>query len=57
MRLTKDTVEVGPGERYDVIREARQPGRWLLRCHINHHTTNNHEEQGGGGPMLILDVS
>ena len=57
MCLTKDTVEVGPGERYDVIREARQPCRWLLRCHINHHTTNNHEEQGGGGPMLILDVS
>jgi FtsP/CotA-like multicopper oxidase with cupredoxin domain len=57
-RLEKDTVNVGPGERYDVIWEARQPGKWLLHCHINHHTTNNNrEEQGGGGLMLILDVS
>jgi manganese oxidase len=54
----KDTVNVGPGERYDVIWEAREPGKWLLHCHINHHTTNNNrEEHGGGGLMLILEVS
>jgi FtsP/CotA-like multicopper oxidase with cupredoxin domain len=57
-RLQKDTVNVGPGERYDVIWEARQPGKWLLHCHINHHTTNNNQEQqGGGGLMLVLDVT
>jgi FtsP/CotA-like multicopper oxidase with cupredoxin domain len=57
-RLEKDTVNVGPGERYDVIWEARRPGKWLLHCHINHHTTNNNrEERGGGGLMLILEVS
>jgi FtsP/CotA-like multicopper oxidase with cupredoxin domain len=57
-QLLKDTVNVGPGERYDVIWEARQPGKWLLHCHINHHTTNNNrEEHGGGGLMLIIDVS
>jgi FtsP/CotA-like multicopper oxidase with cupredoxin domain len=57
-QLVKDTVNVGPGERYDVIWEARQPGRWLLHCHINHHVTNDsREEQGGGGLMLILNVS
>ena len=56
-RLQKDTVDVGPGERYDVIWEARQPGKWLLHCHIPHHTTNdNHEEQGGGGLTMIIDV-
>jgi FtsP/CotA-like multicopper oxidase with cupredoxin domain len=56
-RPVKDTVNVGPGERYDVIWEAREPGRWLLHCHINHHTTNdNREEQGGGGLTLILEV-
>jgi len=55
---TKDTVNVGPGERYDVIWEAREPGKWLLHCHINHHTTNdNREQQGGGGLMLILNVT
>ncbi len=54
----KDTVNVGPGERYDVLWEARQPGKWLLHCHINHHATNdNREEQGGGGLMMILDVT
>lgn len=54
----KDTVNVGPGERYDVLWEAREPGRWLLHCHINHHTTNNNVEQdGGGGLMLILNVT
>jgi FtsP/CotA-like multicopper oxidase with cupredoxin domain len=57
-RLSKDTVNVGPGERYDVIWEAREPGKWLLHCHINHHTTNdNREEQGAGGLTLIIDVS
>ena len=56
-RVLKDTVNVGPGERYDVIWEAREPGRWLLHCHINHHTTNdNTEEQGAGGLTLILEV-
>ncbi|MHB8611313.1 MAG: multicopper oxidase family protein [Candidatus Dormibacteraceae bacterium] len=56
-RLQKDTVDVGPGERYDVIWEARQPGKWLLHCHIPHHTTNdNGEEDGGGGLMMIIDV-
>jgi FtsP/CotA-like multicopper oxidase with cupredoxin domain len=54
---TKDTVNVGPGERYDVIWTARRPGKWLLHCHIPHHTTNNNvEEQGGGGLTTIIDV-
>jgi manganese oxidase len=57
-RIVKDTVNVGPGERYDVIWTAREPGRWLLHCHIPHHTTNNNvEEQGGGGLTLIIEVS
>ncbi len=57
-RIMKDTVNVAPGERYDVIWTAQQPGKWLLHCHINHHTTNdNREEQGGGGLMLILNVT
>jgi FtsP/CotA-like multicopper oxidase with cupredoxin domain len=56
-RVAKDTINVGPGERYDVIWEAREPGRWLLHCHILHHTTNNNvEEKGGGGLTLVIDV-
>lgn len=57
-RIEKDTVNVGPGERYDVIWQAREPGKWLLHCHIPHHTTNNNvEEHGGGGLMMILNVT
>jgi len=57
-RLLKDTVNVGPGERYDVVWEAREPGKWLLHCHIPHHTTNdNTEQEGGGGLMAVINVT
>src|SRR6266702_4656599 len=56
-RYQADTVNVGPGQRYDVIWTARNPGKWLVHCHIPHHTANNNvEQQGGGGLMLVLDV-
>jgi len=57
-RYFADTVNVGPGQRYDVIWKARQPGKWLIHCHIGHHTTNNNVEmRGGGGLMMLIDVS
>ena len=57
-QIQKDTINVGPGERYDVIWEAREPGKWLLHCHIPHHTTNdNTEEQGGGGLTMLINVA
>ncbi len=57
-QIQKDTVDVGPGERYDVIWTARQPGKWLLHCHINHHITNdNVEVDGGGGLTTIIEVA
>lgn len=57
-RYLADTVNVAPGQRYDVIWPARRPGKWLLHCHIPHHTSNNNvEREGGGGLMLIIDVA
>jgi manganese oxidase len=57
-RYSADTVNVGPGQRYDVIWTARQPGKWLIHCHIGHHTTNNNvETKGGGGLMMIIDAA
>jgi manganese oxidase len=57
-RLTKDTVLVGPGERYDVVWEAREPGKWLIHCHIAHHITNDGAEVGGGGGLtMVIDVT
>jgi hypothetical protein len=56
-RYFADTVNVGPGQRYDVIWKARSAGKWLIHCHIGHHTTNNNvETQGGGGLMVVIDV-
>ncbi|OUM00395.1 DUF4396 domain-containing protein [Variovorax sp. JS1663] len=56
-RFEADTVNVGPGQRYDVIWKARRPGKWLVHCHIPHHTTNNNvEHKGGGGLTMILEV-
>ena len=53
-----DTVNVGPGQRYDVIWTARRPGKWLLHCHIPHHTTNNNiEERGAGGLSMLVNVT
>jgi FtsP/CotA-like multicopper oxidase with cupredoxin domain len=57
-RFDADTINVGPGQRYDVIWTAREPGKWLVHCHIGHHMTNNNvETQGGGGLMMIIDVA
>lgn len=56
-RFMADTVNIGPGQRYDVIWQARKPGKWVVHCHIPHHTTNNNVEQkGAGGLTLILNV-
>jgi hypothetical protein len=57
-RYQADTINVAPGQRYDVIWQARLPGKWLIHCHIGHHTTNNNvETSGGGGLMMTIDVA
>ena len=53
-QLTKDTIAVHPGERYDVEFVAGNPGKWALHCHIVHHTTNNDVEPGG--LLMVVDV-
>jgi FtsP/CotA-like multicopper oxidase with cupredoxin domain len=54
-QLTKDTISVAPGERYDIEFTFTEPGQWMLHCHIPHHTTNDGVEPGG--LMLILNVT
>jgi len=57
-RFEADTVNVGPGQRYDVIWTAQRPGKWLVHCHIPHHTANNNvEEKGGGGLTMVIEVA
>lgn len=54
-QLTKDTVSLAPGERYDIEFLATEPGQWMLHCHILHHTTNDNVEPGG--LMLVVNVT
>jgi hypothetical protein len=57
-RFKADTVNVGPGQRYDVIWTAHKAGKWMIHCHIAHHTTNSNTEQhGGGGLMMHIEVA
>ena len=53
-QLTKDTLSVAPGERYDIEFVATEPGQWMLHCHILHHTTNDNVEPGG--LMLMINI-
>ena len=39
-RLRKDTVTIGPGERYDLEVAAINPGVWMLHCHMPNHGEN-----------------
>jgi FtsP/CotA-like multicopper oxidase with cupredoxin domain len=53
-----DVINVAPGQRYDVIWPAREPGKWILHCHIPHHTLNNNvEEKGAGGLTVLVEVT
>jgi FtsP/CotA-like multicopper oxidase with cupredoxin domain len=46
-QLTRDTIAVNPGERYDIEFAFTNPGTWVFHCHVLHHVTNNNVEPGG----------
>ncbi len=50
-----DTIMVGPGERYDLIFEADNPGRWMIHDHVDSHTMNG--EKPMGGLMAVIEYS
>jgi FtsP/CotA-like multicopper oxidase with cupredoxin domain/plastocyanin len=39
-QLVKDTVTIGPGERFDLEVVGTNPGVWMFHCHINNHAAN-----------------
>jgi FtsP/CotA-like multicopper oxidase with cupredoxin domain len=45
--IKADTVLLGPGERYDLILRADDPGIWMLHDHIDRHTVNGTSPMGG----------
>jgi FtsP/CotA-like multicopper oxidase with cupredoxin domain len=44
----KNTINVAPGETWDIEFEANNSGTWLFHCHKPHHMTNEHKEMMGG---------
>lgn len=40
MELVKDTVLIGPGERYDLELTGDNPGVWMFHCHMENHAAN-----------------
>jgi manganese oxidase len=46
-QVTRDTITLNPGERYDIEFTATNPGTWVFHCHVLHHVTNNNVEPGG----------
>ena len=55
VQLTKDTIAVNPGERYDIEFVADNPGTWVLHCHVLHHVTNDNVEPGG--LITVIEVT
>jgi hypothetical protein len=55
-RQSMDTIQVAPGQRFDIELIADQVGAWMIQCHIPHHTTNNFRI-GMGGLVDFLVVN
>jgi hypothetical protein len=53
--ILADTLLIGPGERYDVIFTADNPGRWMLHDHVDTHTMNG--DRPMGGVMNVLEYT
>ncbi|MBW3582819.1 MAG: multicopper oxidase domain-containing protein [Euryarchaeota archaeon] len=46
-RYFADTLRIDPGERYDVVVEANNPGKWVFHTHYPDHVTNAKAYPGG----------
>lgn len=50
-----DTLTIGPGERYDAVFTARNPGLWIMHTHVNDHETNCGAAPGGMETMILYE--
>jgi manganese oxidase len=49
-----DTLNIAPGERYDVLVDCTEPGYWAFHCHILTHAESRH---GMFGMVSVLVVT
>jgi FtsP/CotA-like multicopper oxidase with cupredoxin domain len=48
-----DTIDVAPGNRYDVLVEATEEGLWAFHCHVLTHAES---AQGMFGLVTVMVV-
>jgi FtsP/CotA-like multicopper oxidase with cupredoxin domain len=48
-----DTLNVAPGERYDVIIDAVNVGTWAFHCHILSHAESEHGMHGMVTELIV----
>jgi FtsP/CotA-like multicopper oxidase with cupredoxin domain len=48
-----DTLTIAPGERYDVIVEAKNEGVWAFHCHVLSHAESEHGMHGMVTALIV----
>lgn len=51
-----DTLNIAPGERYDVLVDCTEPGLWAFHCHILSHAESRHGMFGMVTVLAVEDV-
>ena len=51
----KDTLDIAPGERYDILFTLDQAGRFMFHDHIEQNTTNDGDYPGGMMTMISVN--
>ena len=50
-----DTLNVAPGDRWDVIVDCTEPGAWAFHCHILSHAEGEHGMYGMVTALVIAE--
>lgn len=48
-----DTLNIAPGQRFEAIIEATEPGVWAFHCHILTHAESRHGMFGMVTAMIV----
>ena len=55
-RYAVTTVDLGPGNFFEITFVPDKPGKWIFHCHFPHHTTNDMKEGPEGSPVGMARV-
>ena len=50
-----DTLNIAPGERYDVIVDCTEPGAWAFHCHILTHAESRNGMFGMVTALVVVE--